>query len=337
MHPFAPRLSVAVPALVCGSFLAVAPGASAQSTVTDPYRIIAPRVPSAHLGYTSNPYAGYLHGGADVIRSQGEFMVMEQEARLRREQVREAKLVNRKKEVEHFQWELEFRTEATEKYRQLIRNIQVERSLNDPPQTEIWEAKSLNDLLGYLQKRPTELASGTSWPIEPECLKYIHITSGKGSGNIGLLKSDQLRWPLLLNDAAFSSEREPIDRMTSEVREQARRESGLDKPLLVALERRVTALQDKLTRLAPTVTDPNPYVKAKVFLRDLDHALVALEEPDAAFYLLPPQGKTVAELVDYMTKKGVRFAPATDGCQRHYTALHRALANEVSRIRPASR
>ena len=41
----------------------------------------------------------------------------------------------------------------------------------------------------------------------------------------------------------------------------------------------------------------------------------------------------VAELVAHMKKNGLRFAPATAGAERAYTALHRALADEVARLR----
>ena len=58
-----------------------------------------------------------------------------------------------------------------------------------------------------------------------------------------------------------------------------------------------------------------------------------LERPDAAYYLTPLQGRTVAELVAHMKKNGVRFAAATVGCERYYVALHRALADEVTRLK----
>jgi hypothetical protein len=61
-----------------------------------------------------------------------------------------------------------------------------------------------------------------------------------------------------------------------------------------------------------------------------------LEQPDAAYYLNPLQGRTVAELVDYMKKNGIRFAPATNGCERFYVSLHRALASEVTRLQSSS-
>jgi hypothetical protein len=45
---------------------------------------------------------------------------------------------------------------------------------------------------------------------------------------------------------------------------------------------------------------------------------------------------TVGALVDQLTQKGLRFAPATLGDESYYTALHRALATYASAMPMAS-
>src|SRR5262249_38506064 len=78
---------------------------------------------------------------------------------------------------------------------------------------------------------------------------------------------------------------------------------------------------------------PSDFVAAGRTLREIKAALQMLEREDAAYYLAPLQGRTVAELVEFMNSQGLSFATATSGCERHYVALHRALANELTQVR----
>jgi len=53
-----------------------------------------------------------------------------------------------------------------------------------------------------------------------------------------------------------------------------------------------------------------------------------LASADARDYFIQKnaaQGKNVAELVKHMTENGLRFAPAVDGDEAAYVALHRAV------------
>src|SRR5262249_53309293 len=60
-------------------------------------------------GYYYDPYAGYLSGAADVINAQGQFMVSTQQAYLQREQVRQARLDNRRRAFDEYLYERERR------------------------------------------------------------------------------------------------------------------------------------------------------------------------------------------------------------------------------------
>ena len=110
---------------------------------------------------------------------------------------------------------------------------------------------------------------------------------------------------------------------------------------LSGLESAVRAAQARLDQeIRAGVGDPdcNPrhQIEALKFLRQVTDATFILEKPDAAYYLAPPEGNTVAELVAYMKKNGLHFAPATVGGERYYVALHRAFADEVTRIKGSS-
>ena len=77
---------------------------------------------------------------------------------------------------------------------------------------------------------------------------------------------------------------------------------------------------------------PSDFVDARRSLKEFSDALQMLKRRDAAFYLTPLQGRSVAELVQFMNDKGLYFAPATTGSERDYVALHRALAQEFTNV-----
>jgi hypothetical protein len=72
-----------------------------------------------------------------------------------------------------------------------------------------------------------------------------------------------------------------------------------------------------------------PYTEARDFLQRFDDAIVALGRPDAADYFngkYDLNAQTVLGLVQQMTDRGLRFAPATPGDESAYAALRDALA-----------
>src|SRR5207253_647781 len=71
------------------------------------------------------------------------------------------------------------------------------------------------------------------------------------------------------------------------------------------------------------------YIAAKRFLVQLNDGLRLLSQPDAENYFngrYAPRAETVADLIDHMTKEGLKFAPAVPGDETAYENLHRALA-----------
>lgn len=69
----------------------------------------------------------------------------------------------------------------------------------------------------------------------------------------------------------------------------------------------------------------NDYVKAMRYTNQLLEAVRVLPEQGAANYLngrWQARGNTVGELVNDMTRNGLRFAPAADGGESAYTALY---------------
>src|SRR5438552_1614810 len=126
-------------------------------------------------GYYADPYSGYLSGAADVINAQGRFLVNTQQAYLTREQVRQARLDNRRRSIDEYLYERE-RRPTLEDERERARLENVRRSRNDPPITEIWSGKALNDLLLAIQQQQAKGLRGPAVPVEEEMLKNINVT-----------------------------------------------------------------------------------------------------------------------------------------------------------------
>src|SRR5947209_16438679 len=140
-------------------------------------------------GYNYDPYGGYLRGAADVINAQGKFLVNTQQAYLTREQVRQARLDSRRRSFDEYLYERE-RRPTLEDERERARLENVRRSRNDPPITEIWSGKALNDLLLAIQQQQAKGLRGPAVPVDGEILKNINVTSGASSGSLGLLRDN---------------------------------------------------------------------------------------------------------------------------------------------------
>jgi hypothetical protein len=210
---------------------------------------------------------------------------------------------------------------------------QVRRSLNDPPITEIWSAKALNDLLADIQKIPAEkrkegLPGGT---LDEDLLKRINVTSGKEGGNVGILKDAMdgrgLSWPFALLDPSLKEDRDRVDSLTREVIQQANA-GKIDANIVRELDSNVRRLNTWLYRNVGDLP-PTQYIEAKRFLNDFNSALSVMRQPDASNHFTrryAARGRNVNELVKNMTDLGLQFAPATTGDEAAYVALQRALA-----------
>jgi hypothetical protein len=270
-------------------------------------------------------YGGYLSGGADVINAQGNYMIQRQEANLTREQVQQAKIDTRRKTFDNWLYEREM-TPTGEEERERARMEEYKRSRNDPPLTEIWSGKALNDLLDA--QRKTLGVPGPAVPLNPEMLAHINVTSGTGHAGIGLLKGGgQLLWPVALQDEAFAKECKKIEQLLPEAVKQGQYgpvPAKLLSDLTKTIDLAASKLKGKITEI-----DANDYIVGKRYLNELNDSLKVLKDPNAAKYVSgqwSANARTVGELIFNMTKQGLRFAPATRGDQEAYTMLHRAMA-----------
>jgi hypothetical protein len=342
MQLFTPRLFSAAAASVAALCGFAAPADAQYSRYGDPYNRVLVAAPSSYWGYTYNPYASMLHGAAEVTRANGDYFLKTQEAARLREEVRQAKLVTRRLQLEHWAWERDFRAEMLKRERERIHQAEIQRALTDPPQTEILYAIPHNRIFDELRQLP-DLPREGSTRVEPEWLAHIH-SSVDGRGNLGLLKDDRIFWPELLTRSDFRQICEKIEQLLARAKEQALKPQSnfrIDTKLLLELRQHEADCREHLDReWRNPVMEPGwnerHFIEANRFLKEELHpAVLVLEKPNAGLFLNPLRGATVAELVAHMKKEGIRFAPATVGCDRAYISLHRALAEELKRLQQA--
>ena len=204
------------------------------------------------------------------------------------------------------------------------RKIQLVKSQTGVSPTAIWSATDLNVLLDDLKAHPDR--GGQDVALSAEVIRHVNIIPSKSTANAGLLRNSP-HWPELLQRAAFQEEKDQIERLIPELVRQAKAGAvkGAD---LEALEQKISAMGERLAGMIQDVPDPT-YIRAKRFLVDLQSGIKVLRQPDAANYFSPmygPESKSVRELVQHMSKNGLRFAPATAGDEAAYLAFYHALA-----------
>jgi len=272
----------------------------------------------------------YLHGTAAVIDAQGQYLKNVEQAFLLREQVRAAQLANRRQVFEQHRFE-QANTPSLEEQREFRRQQEFWRSWNNPPLTEIWSGRALNNLLRALQQaRRDHGYSGATVPLDPAIVQRVNVTSGTSSG-LGMFQTpSDLGWPLPLLDQKFEPEVKAIRQLAPDVVKQVA--SG--KPDAKALDSLSQAIAQLRTRLRENVRElsSTDYIASLRFVNQLRDSMRALQSPSAANYFnaWTLTARTAGELVEQMTQKGLQFAPVGVGNEAYYTALHEALATYTS-------
>lgn len=326
-------LSAALPA--AAQFSAVG-GITAPSVLPPPlfnYGGYARRGYGLGYGYgwtnwMQNPYEGYLNGAANLTTANAQYQLTIQQARQAREESRRSALETRKQTLLEREWERSLQPDPEQiRQQQMMKSLQ--RSRNNPPAVEIWSATALNDLLRDIQSAQTSGATGPDVPLSAENLKHINVTTGTTYGGIGLLRGDgKLTWPYALSQSSFDGGRQQLDELLPQAIKEAR--SGQVSPqLLTKIRSAQSRLERTLDAQAGNLT-PSEFTEASRYLRELKSSVQVLQQTDVAKYFRPawtPKGSTVGELVQQMTREGLRFAPAVSGDEAYYTSLHRALVS----------
>jgi hypothetical protein len=279
-------------------------------------------------GSSYDPYGGsVLRGAADIVGAQGRFAVTMEQSKVIQEQRRQTGIDTRRKIFDEWQYE-RANTPTAEAFREQEQRLARRRALNDPPETEIWSGLALNTLLDHMRTLQGGRAKAPSVALDEETLKHINLTSGSG-GNIGLLKNGGfLTWPLALKGDDFKDERIAISQELAELVQQATAGNRVDAGTLTTTKKNLETLHEKLAKNVGEI-GTSQYIESKRYLNLLNDGLRALGDDDVANYFnqkFAGNGKTAAEMVEYMSDKGLRFAPSTSGDEAAYRALYLALA-----------
>lgn len=367
------KQSIAAALLGLGLLVAAAPHASAQfvpgaggkvggggvlNPIFNPNPIVPnpvpmnPNVPSGGVVgfpwglFNVDPYGGALQGSAAVINAQGNFMVSREQAAILREKARQERVKTRRDIFDQWKYERE-NTPTIEEERIRIVKMDLSRSLNNPPETEIFSGKSLNDILAGIQL--TSIPQNiTSRKLTSELLKQINLTQegGNNGANVGILRNEgKLTWPLAFASLKPADETKRITDRISSITEAAYGQAlagSVDRAILRDLNSQIKALEDRLTAsIAAGMGDvtSGQILEAKRYIESLKSAARVLERPDAGEYLngrKTAQGGDIASLVRHMTDLGLRFAPANRGNEGAYRSLHQGLVEYYNAIQQAA-
>ena len=217
-------------------------------------------------------------------------------------------------------------TLSPDEERERRHQIELAWSQGDMSELETQTGTALNILLADLRDLQSKGIQGPDMPLDTESLDRLNVLVGRTNGNPGALKNNgRLEWPKMLQGPELQSERESISRLAARVIEQARDGQVTDLARFAdAVKKMRQSLHDKIGDI------PTPaYIRANRYLTQLDDAIKILRQPDAGNYFnqtYSARGNTVGELVRYMTRLDLHFAPATEGDAPAYHALHQVLA-----------
>jgi hypothetical protein len=290
-----------------------------------------PSPPVVVGGYAPPGYGGgggYWNGQAAALDAYSNLGLAQEQARIVREQSKQAKLETKKQTIDAMAYERAHKYGYSDEQRDL-QGKKIQFALNNPPTTEIISGRTLNTLLPYLDQIMVSGKGSQTIPLDPSVVKALNVTSGEDNGNVGLLKDvNNLQWP--------ESTLGPTQKTADELLKQATAE-GQAGPVPVAtlskLRKTADALEDEVRKkFQKSEIDGGEYLEGNRYIKRVRDAIAALKQPNVGKFLsgaLAPRGDTVDELVYNMSSKGLTFAPAQPGQEFAYIAAQQAFANFV--------
>jgi hypothetical protein len=289
----------------------------------------APPPAYGYPGYPvrQGPVAGYLNGQANLVNSVGQYQTQYQQGRLLNQEVEREKMKTRQMLNDQLAYEEASKPKA-EDVREQQRQLALRRARNDPPLNEIWSGQSLNTLLSAIQD--VQVKAGVRGPLVPldeSLLKHVNVSGRPTELPPTVLRDGgRVRWNLVLQDPRFMMEREKIDQLLP----QAVKEVSMGDPQFVtfnALKTAVDALDKKIETSARELSIQD-LVSAHRSLDEVSKAVSLLKQPNAANYFngaWQARGNNVGELVEHLSRNGLKFAPAGASDQTYYSALYQSM------------
>ena len=291
-------------------------------------------VPGYPATYVQDRVNGALTGVADLTTATAQSYQTIEQAKLTQEEVTRSRIDTRRKLNDEMAYEYANRPTQGKMIAE-EQAARIQRSRNNPPLTIIWSGDALNDLLAAIQTNETNFGvRGASVYLDEDGLPRINLTAGTTPGSIGLYRSDRrLRWPLPLQDDRFQTSRDKITMLSAIAARSVAEDNPNDKAIRDLLAA-IAALKDEVTA-ATQDQSPSDNIRSMRYVKELREGAQTMTDPNAANFLngkWAANGDTVGQLVDFMSRKGLRFAPATDGDEPYYTALYRSVLSYDSSI-----
>lgn len=200
----------------------------------------------------------------------------------------------------------------------------LNRNLTQPELKDVISGEALNSILEALIAMPEKLKKTAPVTIEDGTLKRLNFT--RGTGSIGVLRDEgAIKWPLALQSlASIAMARQDIETRFADAYKQVADGGRADMAALDDLIKRVDQLKEQVAGDGKALTF-SENVAAKRFLSSLEDSILFLKQPDAVEWL-PGKCKlkpaTVQEMVQIMSDKKIRFAPALIGNDQVNISTH---------------
>jgi len=286
--------------------------------------------------YGGPGYGGYypvsrtaqnLQGYADLTQAQGQYWNDIEQARITREQSRQASLDTQKKQIEHEMWYESVRPTSTK-----IKAEETKNELNWARKyasgQDIWSGRSLNVLLKHVlsSSGPTR---GPDVPFSETALQGINLTDGTTRGNLSMTKEEgKIEWTDSLEDKPFDEARNRFSRNFAQATQMAQSGRQPPRPLRKDLEADLTKMEDTLDDQVRDLP-PSRYIESRRLLNQLKDTLKGFSNNrvvKACNNDWKKEVRTVADLVAYCGKNGLEFGPAVaPGDEASYTATYYAV------------
>ncbi len=277
---------------------------------------------------------GALSGAADVVSAQGQYLIQQQQSRMLQTQADSSRIGYRQQLLQEQAYEKSLvPTVQQVKDKQAWEALQTARNNPSPP--EIWSGASLNSLLVALQGAEVQGLKADPVPVSTNILVRMNFTSGTQSGaGAGMLKDfNNLQWPFALQLPPFQAGQTKISQLAKAAVDEIKNDGRVTAVTFTALNTAVYTLSDAAN--ANQTLSASDWIESTSFLSSLLSSVQSLRNPDVAQYFsspLTPQPGTISDMVQQMTAKGLRFAPAAQGDQAAYTAMQQLLRTYDYRV-----
>ena len=211
-----------------------------------------------------------------------------------------------------------------------------EKATKAPPRTAA-DADWLNVILDRLHKYKGISTAFDPLPLSEAVLSHVNVTHAPLGLEILRDGGKGLELPTALQERMSPKQRQDLEKLVQDALKRSEQER-LDGKALKDLRKEIIRMGDKL-RKDVNEMPTYQYLDAKLFLLDLSELRAAIEGGDALhqrnfqrFVTAGKGSRSIQEVVDYMRKNELRFAPAGPCDGAAYDAVFTAL-DSFDRIR----